>query len=327
MKKIKIGFVGTGNVFKYYVSALKYNGLFEICGIYDKDKTATEIYTNMPVNLSFEDLLSTNPDIVAILTSSSSRYEIAKRLISKGISVILEKPPVETLAQYDDLLALSLKNSCLIFGALHSRYTSTHIFVRNKIKVTKTGTFHEDLGRLEKIDLNRFDPYIKNGKLREKLPEKTSGLDSWPNILAELALFVDDYRITEVLNLNSSFSPDNIEVRSEIRGEISGGGVFVGKTDWTQGISKKTTFLTFKSGKIILEHTIQKVFIETGGTKKEIADFNKLGDRMESEYLRMSSEIYDVYTKLRETNTAITRKILSDTLDCFERINKEIKTS
>lgn len=149
MKFLRIGIIGIGHIFDYYLSAIKRNrSIFQISGIYDKKEIVDKNYRNIPICSSMEELLSTKPDIIAILTPSSSRYEIAKKILLKGIPVILEKPQTETIQQYDDLVNLSVKNKTFIFGAFHSRYTSTHMFVRNRLNITKKGTFHQNFGKL-----------------------------------------------------------------------------------------------------------------------------------------------------------------------------------
>lgn len=317
IKILRIGLIGIGHIFDYYYVALKHNkSTFFISGIYDTRSIRTESYRHLPLCNSIDQLIATKPDIVAILCPSATRYEVAKNIIMHKIPVILEKPQTKTIQQYDDLVRLSIKNKIFIFGAFHSRYTTTHMFVRNNMAVDKEGTFHTDFGKLKKIELNRFDPYLN----KTNLPERTSGLDSWPNILAELALFVDEYYVLEVLNLSDSFLHNNMEVKSEIRGNFTGGGTFIGRTDWTKGINNKTTILQFDKGTITMEHTLQKVLIESGTGGIHKADFSCLGDRMVLEYFRMLQEVYDVYHGIMDSNETLTRKILSNTLECAYKI-------
>jgi hypothetical protein len=317
MKIIRVGIIGAGHVFPYYRSAISKHAFFEISGVYDKRKLAPKNPKSLTICSSLASLLLTEPDIIAILTDSRSRYELAKEILAQGIPVILEKPPTETLEQYDELVKLALQNETFIFGALHSRYTTTHAFVRNQMHITSSGSFHKDLGRLTKIELSRFDPYITDGKLAENLPEKTSGLDSWPNIFAELALFVDQYQIYYVSNLDASHSPQCLEARSEVTGKTSGKGIFNAKTDWTQGINQKKTRLTFINGTIVMDHTLQKICITSGG-KHTTIDLSNMGDRMMLEYFYMFQEIYDVFHGLKNSNSSTTRDILLSTLSCFE---------
>ncbi|MEL0590353.1 MAG: hypothetical protein U1V55_12115 [Planktothrix rubescens PR222] len=94
--------------------------------------------------------------------------------------------------------------------------------------MTKNGknTKHKKFGLLKKIELYRYDPYYSEGKFFKYLPEQSSSLDSFPNILAELSLYTNCYQIQNCINLTPSHYNFPIDVKTEIQGTFNKNGFF-----------------------------------------------------------------------------------------------------
>ena len=85
-------------------------------------------------------------DMVAIATDSGSHAGIAKECLSRGIAVLVEKPMALSLADADEMLALSKKHSVLLGVCQQNRFNDATLLVR---KALDSGGF----GRLSHISV------------------------------------------------------------------------------------------------------------------------------------------------------------------------------
>ncbi|HEY9012424.1 MAG TPA: Gfo/Idh/MocA family oxidoreductase [Devosia sp.] len=74
-------------------------------------KTPAELYKTMP-----------EVGIVAICTPPNVRHQMVREAIDAGKDVLLEKPPTQTLAEFDDLVAYGKKKDRVLFQTWHSQY-------------------------------------------------------------------------------------------------------------------------------------------------------------------------------------------------------------
>ena len=61
-------------------------------------------------------------DAVALCMPPKYRYEAAKSALSKGVDVLLEKPPGATVSEVELLNEIAVKNDATLFATWHSRY-------------------------------------------------------------------------------------------------------------------------------------------------------------------------------------------------------------
>lgn len=109
MEKLKIGVIGTGHLGNFHIKLLKEIENCELIGIYDKDllkarQAATENDVKFFDNL--EDLLQ-NVSNVSIVTTTSAHYEIAKKCLSSGKNVFIEKPITSEIWQAEELVKIA----------------------------------------------------------------------------------------------------------------------------------------------------------------------------------------------------------------------------
>lgn len=107
MCKKKIGVIGVGSMGKNHVRA--YSALKDICelvGIYDIDfSSAKNIAKSFGVE-SYQsiDSLMEEVDAVNIVTPTSTHYEIAKKAISKGLHLLIEKPITSEIDEAEEII-------------------------------------------------------------------------------------------------------------------------------------------------------------------------------------------------------------------------------
>lgn len=116
MKQTTIGVIGVGHLGSLH--AKMYAEIASACfvGLYDVDeKKRNEIASKYKVKSfsSLEEMLA-EVDAVSIATVTTTHFEVAKKAISAGKHVLVEKPITSTLAEADELIALAKQKGVLI---------------------------------------------------------------------------------------------------------------------------------------------------------------------------------------------------------------------
>lgn len=116
MKRIAV--IGLGNMGRHHVKhwkAMEGASLVAVCDA-DNDRAqmfATQFncsfYTSIDALLEHEQL-----DAVSLTVPTFLHFEYAKKLIQKGISLLIEKPISQTLEEADALIALADKHRCIL---------------------------------------------------------------------------------------------------------------------------------------------------------------------------------------------------------------------
>jgi predicted dehydrogenase len=112
---MKIAIVGLGywgpNLIRNFVVA---DGVEEV-GCYDIDAVQLRLtkqrYPNVRVFQSYEDVLDSDMDAVAIATPVSTHFPLGKKALEGGKHLLLEKPMAATVAQCEELIDLAAKKN------------------------------------------------------------------------------------------------------------------------------------------------------------------------------------------------------------------------
>lgn len=132
---LKVGVLGAGHLGKIHLRLLNESMKYELIGFYDADaingkKVAAEFgYTY------FENInkLIDSVEVVDIVTPTLSHYECAKKAMEKGKHVFIEKPITNTLAEAEELIALSQKNKVKGQVGHVERFNPAFMAVKEKI--------------------------------------------------------------------------------------------------------------------------------------------------------------------------------------------------
>lgn len=115
MKPVKIGLVGAGYLGAIHAKLLAALGETWV-GVFDLDsEKAAQVAAqwNRRAFGSVESLLG-DADGVVVASATSSHYEIAKRALEQGKHVFLEKPITTTVAEAEEIVALSKKKGLML---------------------------------------------------------------------------------------------------------------------------------------------------------------------------------------------------------------------
>lgn len=116
MKKIRAGVIGTGRMGEYHCAV--YSELFfvDLVGIVDINEDRGKFVAEKCHTSHFCDFekIFDKVDILSIAVPTSLHYPIAKEALSRGISVLLEKPLTDNFEKAVELFELAYKNNCVL---------------------------------------------------------------------------------------------------------------------------------------------------------------------------------------------------------------------
>lgn len=172
---LKIGTIGTSWITEEFLRAAQLTNLYQLQGVYsrsvDSGKDLATVfnatyYTDEINNLLFDPEI----DVIYIASPNAVHYSQAKRAIKAGKHVIIEKPMVSSVAQWNELHQLAADMDVFIFEAaphVHNRnYHRLKQLVRNKMN-EKTLPFYGanfNMGQFSSRYLRYLDDMDKHRK-------------------------------------------------------------------------------------------------------------------------------------------------------------------
>ncbi|MFA7288946.1 MAG: Gfo/Idh/MocA family oxidoreductase [Melioribacteraceae bacterium] len=139
MKKIKVGVIGTGHLGKFHVKLLSELENVQFVGVHDIDeKKGKEISEefNTVFFPNLDDLLN-NVNAVSVVTTTSSHYEIVKKVFEKNIHVFVEKPITSKISDAEELVKLASSKN-LVFQVGHIERFNPALLALDKFNLNPT---------------------------------------------------------------------------------------------------------------------------------------------------------------------------------------------
>jgi predicted dehydrogenase len=126
---MKIGLIGCGYLGKIHAKCIKEIKNVELIGVYDiSNEAAKETAEKFNTTAYFElQSLIENCDVVDIVTSTTTHFELAKKTIVAGKHCFIEKPLTATVAEADKLIELALKHNVLVQVGHVERYNPAFV--------------------------------------------------------------------------------------------------------------------------------------------------------------------------------------------------------
>jgi predicted dehydrogenase len=113
MSRVKVGVIGVGHLGEHHTRI--YSGLpqAELIGIYDSDlekaKSKAEKYKT--THFMELDQFLQKVEAVSLVVPTSSHYKVAKKVLERGIHILIEKPITETVEQAEKLIQIARKKN------------------------------------------------------------------------------------------------------------------------------------------------------------------------------------------------------------------------
>ena len=102
---LRVAIVGCGNIAHQHARAYAGSGRTELVGLVDIVPERAKAYADTYGGRTYPDLTSlmsdARPDLVSVVTPPGAHAEVAATLLRAGASVLVEKPPCPTLAEFD----------------------------------------------------------------------------------------------------------------------------------------------------------------------------------------------------------------------------------
>lgn len=133
---LKIGVLGAGHLGKIHLRLLQQSALYDLVGFYDPNaENAQKVALEFGYH-SFDSIseLIQAVDVVDIVTPTLSHFDCAKEAILAGKHVFLEKPISNTVAEAEELIALSKKHGVKGQVGHVERFNPAFTAVRDFIK-------------------------------------------------------------------------------------------------------------------------------------------------------------------------------------------------
>ncbi len=133
---LKVGIVGVGQFGQNHARILNESTKCDFVGLYDiNEKRAEEISSKLDTK-SFNDFdsLMAEIDVLFIVVTTISHFELAEKALKNGIHVFIEKPITETLQQATDLITLADKKNLKIQVGHIERFNPVILEIEDKVK-------------------------------------------------------------------------------------------------------------------------------------------------------------------------------------------------
>ncbi|QNE16894.1 Gfo/Idh/MocA family oxidoreductase [Kribbella qitaiheensis] len=128
MTNLKVAIVGCGNISRRHAEGYASTGRTTLVGVADiveaKAQALAEKFGSTPYGDVAELLAAQDPDLVSVATPPGSHAEIAIAVLAAGKSVLLEKPPVLSLAEMDAVAAAERSSEGTVYVVFQHRHGS-----------------------------------------------------------------------------------------------------------------------------------------------------------------------------------------------------------
>lgn len=144
-KIIKVGIVGYGMSAKvFHAPFLKVLPQFEVVSVLERhNEDSKEMFPEVQVVRSMEELLQTDIDLVVITTPNETHYPYTEQSLNAGKHVVLEKPFTITSAEAKDLVELANKSDKILSVYQNRRYVSDYLTIKDILSKNLLGEVHE----------------------------------------------------------------------------------------------------------------------------------------------------------------------------------------
>lgn len=173
---IRVAVLGTGFIANIFMKNIVTVDAYEVTSVlaisqedgekFSKEYGVQKIYTDYSELLQDQDI-----DLVYIGLPNNLHYPFALKALEASKSVILEKPFVPTIAEFDSLLNKAKQNNVFLFDAITTRHVPNLKIVKEKLA---------QLGPIKIVNASycqyssKYTDYV-NGKMSSVFTPKTSG--------------------------------------------------------------------------------------------------------------------------------------------------------
>ncbi|MDD6478602.1 MAG: Gfo/Idh/MocA family oxidoreductase [Oscillospiraceae bacterium] len=273
------GLIGLGKITRHYAEGLDSSSFLNLCAVSDinPNSVSRELYSSLPFFADYKDMISSaKPDFAIISTPPESHFEIAKFCLENNTNVIIEKPVVLNIADFDALCGLA-KEKALKFITLFHWQGGIELDSFNSVYNP------EDI---KEINVFVSDPYSDDGKSINTSVRALMGawIDSGVNALSMIKMWLP-FKSLEIIKTNSvKCTKTDLPLYASAELLIDKVRVSI-SVDWRSHKTLKESYITLSDKKVYINHSEQSLSDNTGSVS--------LAKRE-----RMTEHYYNLFTRL-----------------------------
>ncbi len=249
----RTGIIGLGTITKYYLKGLKASDCLSLAAVCDElnRPVSLEYFEEFPFYYDYKEMIEKeNLEYVIISTPPKSHYDIAMYALKMGVNVIIEKPAVLDIGQYEDLLETARSNG-VIFEVMYHWQNGSEVIAFNE---------EYNSSKISEIHVTVLDPYSDDGKTINVDKIKLCGawVDSGVNILSMIKTWLpfETFEL-ESFKLERCQQTD-LPIAVSVNLKIDGVTAYI-TVDWTQHINNKSSYVIYDGRKVEIKHSEQVV--------------------------------------------------------------------
>lgn len=251
--KKKACLIGLGVITKRYFVGLSETDFVELSAVADTNENAPsrELYSECRFYNDYKKMVIAEvPDYVIISTPPATHFEIARWCLEQNVNVIIEKPVVLCLEDFDVLKGLAEEKN-LVFRTLFHWHGGI-----------ETLAFGEkyDISEITEIKVNVSDPYCDDGVSvnKDRRPLCGAWIDSGVNALSMIRLWLPFEKV-EVVDVDCQKCPET-GLPVYARAELIIDGVKTEITvDWRRGVDRKESTVMLGGRSVCINHSEQSI--------------------------------------------------------------------
>lgn len=135
--QIRVGIIGMGRLGKFHAEKYAQSAQASIVGVVDTDiDVCTFVNHSLGLRVfdSIDELLHEGVDCCSIATPTSSHFEVALKLLSNGVDVLIEKPIASTSEQAQILVELSKRHKRILQIGHVERFNPGFLALKKLVK-------------------------------------------------------------------------------------------------------------------------------------------------------------------------------------------------
>lgn len=295
----KLAIAGLGHIAKYQIDAIAKIPMLELVAGYDIDTSKKSL---LPRNIRFysslDELIEESvAEVIVVATPNETHFALAKKIVESGLKVLIEKPICSSgfeLAELKDLHDKYGKQS--ISAAFHSAFAlDLRWWLEHKQSIIQS----YNLGKLIGFQMGFYDPYIQNSKVLNQ----ANGLggawaDSGINALSVVSSLID---ISNLKVKNAQMTVLENYSCSEVQGSVifSFDKNYHGIIDcnWSMNLNEKITTLWYENGEIVLNHSLEEVFLVQEGLKTKLKSLKNQNERLFNHYFELFNKLVQMFSQ------------------------------
>ena len=127
--------IGIGNMGRHHVRIYAQHPQIDLVGICDYDEKSGKYYSEKYGASYYNDhidmIYKENPDLISLVTPTSTHNSIGKEVLNNGIHLLVEKPIADTIRNAEELITIADQNNLILLVGHLERYNPGIIKIKD----------------------------------------------------------------------------------------------------------------------------------------------------------------------------------------------------